>query len=51
MRIFKANTAGTKEERGGNLIFYFTHHHWREDSKNALCCFEGEKNHTVALWE
>lgn len=39
--IFKANSSGTKEERGGNLIFYFTHHqHWREDSRNALWCIE-----------
>lgn len=35
--IFKANSSGTKEERGDNLIFYFTHH---QDSRNALWCFE-----------
>lgn len=35
--IFKANSSGTKEESGDNLIFYFTHH---QDSRNALWCFE-----------
>lgn len=35
--IFKANSSGTKEESGDNLIFYFTHH---QDSRNALWCSE-----------
>lgn len=46
---FKAKTTGTKKERGSKLIFYFTHHHWREDSRNALCCLEGGKKKTLSL--